>query len=223
MVLKKLHIFKFQKVYTMNLQTSVNILQNRDWALAYQSGSCSIYNAADQYLVTPSKSTGSVPAGTLDTIFRAAYVPRLMADRGQQENKSLVHTVPVVLEKQGGQVWGRVELQGLLIITCAANRETTTIRLNDQLNELTTYLHNNGINRQILPTNFVFDFHHDLTCVRELFQQFRINHLAEQTNIPQELLSQFMTNKQHPSTQEARKIERLIQQFGREMLNFSLL
>lgn len=203
----------------MNLQTSVNILQNRDWVLVHQSNSCCIYNSVNQYLVTPAKSIGSIPTGTLDTIFRSAYTPRLASARG---SNSAVPTVPVILEKRGSQLWGRIELQGILLLSCAPTRDTVARRLTTQLAELTTYLQTRD-GRQLVSDNVVFDYHHDLTCVRELFQQFRINHLAEQTNIPQDLLSQFMTNKQHPSTQQAQQIEMLIQQFGREMLNFSLL
>ncbi|SOD91806.1 hypothetical protein [Spirosoma fluviale] len=207
----------------MNLQTSVNILQNRDWQLVYQSSTCCIYNSVAQYLVTPLKSLGSIPNGTLDTLFRAAYTPHKTSFKGQHTKKIAVPVVPVVLEKKGGQLWGRVELQGILIITSGATHETTISKLQTQLNELTNYLSAHDIDREILPNDFVFNFHHDLTCVRELFQRFKINHLADQTNIPQELLSQFLTNKQHPSTKEAQKIEMLIQQLGREMINFSLL
>ncbi|WP_041616583.1 hypothetical protein [Spirosoma linguale] len=207
----------------MNLQTSVNILQSRDWKLVHQSSICCIYNSAAQYLVTPLRSIGSMPAGTLDTLFRATYAPQTALFKGQHSKKLSVPTVPVVLEKKGSQLWGRVELQKLLILTCGASRDMITEKLNAQFSELTSYLQAQNIDRQILPNDYVFNFHHDLTAVRELFQQFRINHLAEQTDIPQDLLSQFMSNKQHPSTQEAQKIEMLIQQFGREMLNFSLL
>ncbi|ADB42354.1 hypothetical protein Slin_6396 [Spirosoma linguale DSM 74] len=164
-----------------------------------------------------------MPAGTLDTLFRATYAPQTALFKGQHSKKLSVPTVPVVLEKKGSQLWGRVELQKLLILTCGASRDMITEKLNAQFSELTSYLQAQNIDRQILPNDYVFNFHHDLTAVRELFQQFRINHLAEQTDIPQDLLSQFMSNKQHPSTQEAQKIEMLIQQFGREMLNFSLL
>ncbi len=208
----------------MNLLTTLNILQDRDWVLVHTSHNCCIYNCADQHLITPLKSVGRVPAGTLDIMFRPAYKLKGMACQATgQGSMLLLPVIPVILEKQGSQSWGRIEQKGLLMIASGNTREAVAKKLSLQLTEFTTYLGAQSPEQLAFPDNFVFDFHHDLTQVRELFQQFRVNSLAEQANIPQELFNQFITNKQYPSTQQAQHIESLIQQFGRELLNFSLL
>ncbi|MFD2936758.1 hypothetical protein [Spirosoma flavum] len=207
----------------MNLQISINTIQSRGYALVYKGSTCYIYSFADQHLVLPLKSMGQVPSGTLDTIFRSGYTPKATSyDTACQKSRE-VSPLTVVLEKQGGQLWGRIEQKGLLAVVSGSTREAIAKKLSLQLKEFTTYLHTQDRTQKVIPDDFVFDYRYDLTLLRELFQQFRITYLAEQTNISQELLSQFMTNKQYPSTQQAQQIEALIQQFGRDMLNFSLL
>ncbi len=207
----------------MNLLTALTILQDRDWTLVHTGYSGCIYTSATQHLVTPLKSVGSLPAGTLDTMFRPVHKLKGIACQCTSQKPTLLPAISVILEKQGNQLWGRVEQQGMLLIASGNTREMVAKKLNLQLAEFTTYLQTQSGEPSVFSDNFAFDFHHDITLVRELFQQFKVNYLAEQTSITHELFNQFMTNKQYPSTEQTQKIETLIQQLGREMLNFSLL
>ncbi|GAB2527086.1 hypothetical protein [Spirosoma aerophilum] len=164
-----------------------------------------------------------MPSGTLDSIFRSRYVSKEAIHKNINYAPNPLSVLTVILEKQGSQVWGRIERQGSLTLTIGNTPESVAKKLSSQLTEFTRFLAEQNDRTHAIPTDFVFDYHYDLTRVRELFQQFRINALAEQTNIPLDLLSQFMTSKQYPTVQQAQQIEALIQQFGREMLNFTLL
>lgn len=170
-------------------------------------------------MLLPLKSVGKIPAGTLEAMFRSPYTRKESTDHKDGE----LPVINVILEKQSSQSWGRIEWQGMMAIASGNSAEIVAKKLTAQLNEFVTYTRTEYQGQQELPTAFVFDYQYDLTRVRELFQQVRITSLAEQTTISQELLSQFMTNKRYPSGQQARQIESLIQKFGRELLNFSLL
>jgi hypothetical protein len=207
----------------MNLQTSINILHNRDWILAHSGSTCSIYTLDGQYLVLPLRSIGRVPSGTLDSLFRSRYTAKEAPRQKVNHASKPLSVLTVILEKQGSQIWGRIERQGSLTLTIGNTPEAVAKKLSSQLTEFTDFLAEQNDRTHPIPADFVFDYHYDLTRVRELFQQFRINALAEQTNIPQDLVSQFMTSKRYPTVQQAQQIEALIQQFGREMLNFTLL
>jgi hypothetical protein len=129
----------------------------------------------------------------------------------------------IVLEKQGHRSWGRIERPGLLAIACGTTPDSISQHLQQSLTDFTEYMQANVSDSHCLPDEIRFDYRHDLTAVREFFQQFKINRLAEQTGISQELLGQFMANKQYPSTEQAQQIEGMIQHIGREMLNLSLV
>ncbi|WP_148562486.1 hypothetical protein [Spirosoma radiotolerans] len=152
-------------------------------------------------------------------MFRSPYIQKEPTTPQDGE----LPVIRVILEKQSSQSWGRIEWHGMMAIASGNSTEAVTKKLTVQLNEFVTYTRTEYHNQQVPPTEFVFDYQYDLTRVRELLQQFRVTSLAEHTAISQELLSQFMTNKRYPSGQQARQIESLIQKFGREMLNFSLL
>ncbi|WP_460937790.1 hypothetical protein [Spirosoma humi] len=162
---------------------------------------------------------GKVPSGTLDAIFRS---PSILKEDIVYSNSKLP-LIRVILEKQSSQIWGRIDWQGIMAIASGNSDDAVTKKLNAQLNEFATYTRTEYTNQPLFPTEFVFDYQYDLTRVRELLQQFRITSLADQTTISPELLSQFMTNKQYPSLQQARQIESSIHELGRELLNFALL
>lgn len=203
----------------MNLQSSVDILQNRSWELVHQSRICCIYKCRDQHLILPLKSVGKIPSGTLEAMFRSPYTVKETVTH-KEDKRSVIR---IILEKQRSQFWGRTDWQGMMAIAPGNSADSVTKKLNAQLNEFVTYTRTEYNDQQLFPTEFVFDYQYDLTRVRELLQQFRINSLADQATMSPELLSQFMTNKQYPSFQQARQIESLIHELGRELLNFSLL
>lgn len=203
----------------MNLQSSVDILQNRSWELVHQSRICCIYKCRDQHLILPLKSVGKIPSGTLEAMFRSPYTVKETVTH-KEDKRSVIR---IILEKQRSQFWGRTDWQGMMAIASGNSADSVTKKLNAQLNEFVTYTRTEYNDQQLFPTEFVFDYQYDLTRVRELLQQFRINSLADQATMSPELLSQFMTNKQYPSFQQARQIESLIHELGRELLNFSLL
>lgn len=200
----------------MNLQSSIDILQTRGWEVIHQTNSCCLYRSKHQHLLLPLKSVGQIPPGTLDAMFRLPYT---LKDRRYEPSSS----ISIILEKQNSQFWGRIERQGMLAVASGTTVDAVTRKLNAQLGEFATYSHTEYQDKEVLPIEFVFDYQYDLTRVRELLQQCRITSLADQTTIPPDLLSQFMTNKRYPSSQQARQIELLIQKFGRELLDFSLL
>ncbi|GAB3784027.1 hypothetical protein GCM10028818_42920 [Spirosoma horti] len=169
-------------------------------------------------MLLPLKSVGKIPSGTLEAMFRSPYTQKEPAAPGEAPP-----VINVILEKQSSQSWGRIEWQGMMAIASGNSAEIVTKKLTAQLKEFVTYTRTEYQGHQGFPTAYVFNYQYDLTRVRELFQQFRITSLAEQTTISQELLSQFMTNKRYPTDQQARQIESLIQKLGRELLNFSLL
>ena len=203
----------------MNLQSSIDTLQNRSWELVYQTRFCCIYRSKSQHLVLPLKSVGKIPSGTLEALFRLPYTQKEHTAHTADE----LPVISVILEKQCSQSWGRIEWEGMMAIASGNSTEVVTKKLNAQLNEFVTYTRMEYNQQQVLPTEFVFNYQYDLTRVRELFQELRITSLVDKTTISHELLSQFMTNKRYPSAQQALQIESLIQKFGREMLNFSLL
>lgn len=221
--LNKMHICKNSKAYTMNLQVSVNILQNRGWTLVHKSSANCLYINDDYYLVVPVKNTTKVPAGTLDALFRSAYIRKASCCFTDQEQLTPVPVVAVILEKQEKQIWGRIERQGVLAVSYANTREEVAEQLGVALTEFMQYADTQKPGLKWLPEGFAFDYQHDLTMVREFFRHVRPSYLSEQTGISQELLSEFMTNKKYPTTLQAKQIEALIQKFGREMLKFSLI
>ena len=203
----------------MNLQSSIDILQNRHWDLIHQRDFCCIYSYRHQHLVLPVKSVGKIPSGTLDAMFRLPYTYKESASRRNGQSP----TIHVILEKQNSQFWGRVEWQGMMAIASGTTVDAVTRKLSAQLNEFATYARTEYNDQSAIPADFVFDYHYDLTRVRELLQQVKITSLLDQTTISPDLHSKFMTNKQYPSSQQARQIELLIQKFGKELLDFSLL
>ena len=207
----------------MNLQITLNILQNRGWLLVHTSGKNCIYKNNEQYLIAPLRTTGRmVPSGTLDTMFRSSYKPRVSTVQSGNDEFFPSTVVPVVLEKQGNVLWGRIERQGLLVVTYGKTCEEIADQLHGAVAELKQQIEKQRPDLQTLSGGFSIDYQHDLTRVREFFRQVRLSYLSEQTGISQELLGEFMANKRYPSTQQAQQIENLIQRFGREMLNFSL-
>lgn len=207
----------------MTLQVSLNILQNKGLVLLYKNDRCCLYMFNDQYLLVPPHTVGQVPTGTLDTLFRLVYSPKAVDCQTAGQEDSLAPVVSVVLEKQGHRSWGRIERPGLLAIACGNTSELISQHLQQALTDYANYRQTALADSQHLPNEIKFDYRHDLTTVRDFFQQFKLNRLAEQTGISQELLGQFMANKQYPSTEQAQQIEVLIQDLGREMLNFSLI
>lgn len=207
----------------MNLQTSINILQNRQWNLVDSCPSCNIYHSGNQHLITPLKSVGRIPSGTIDSMFRSVYTARETGCPTTSKDAEPLPVLTIILEKQASQFWGRIERKNLLAITTGNTPEIVAKKLSLQLREFTNYLGSHSREELMLSGDLTFNYLYDMTRVRELFQQFRISSLAEQANISPDILSQFMTSKQHPSYQQAQQIEELIQQFGREMINFSML
>ena len=207
----------------MTLQVSINILQNKGLVLLYKNDRSCLYAFKDQYLLVPLHTVGQVPTGTLDTLFRLVYSPKSVSCQTTDQEDSLAPVLSVVLEKQGNRSWGRIERPGLLAIACGNSSELISQHLEQALTDFANYRQTELPDLQCLPDEIKFDYRHDLTTVREVFQQFKLNRLAEQVGISQELLGEFMANKQYPSTEQAQQIEELIQQLGREMLNFSLI
>lgn len=207
----------------MNLQTSINILQNRSWKVVYTGDLCYIHRRADQHLILPIKSTGRIPSGTLEAIFSPVFTAKKSSCQTNCPEDASLLVLSVILEKQGKQIWGRVEQKDMLAIACGPTAEAVAKKLSLQLSEFGSFFGGQHREKNMIPGDYIFNYQYDLTRVRELFQQLRINTLAEQANISQDLLGQFMMSKQYPSPQQAQQIEVMIQQFGREMLNFSLL
>lgn len=167
----------------------------------------------------PLKSIGQLPSGTLDAMFRLPYtLKEPVSPRSVQPP-----TTSIILEKQNSQFWGRIEWQGMMAIASGTTIDAVTKKLSAQLNEFATYACTEYNDQPRFPAEFIFDYQYDLTRVKELLQQVKITSLLDQTTISQDLLSKFMTNKQYPSSQQARQIELLIQKFGRELLDFSLI
>lgn len=205
----------------MNLLILGSVLRKRGWIEIRQEESVSIYNHKARYLVIPKQAIGKIPTGTLETIFRPVYTSAALS--APLRSNLTTSDTTIILEKQDNQLWGRIEQPDSLTIACGQTAETVTDQLRLALNYFADYQYIQQGAQPLVIDAYQFTHKYDLTLIRELFQQFKPYSIAEQTGIPQELLSQFMAGKNFPSQQQARQLETLIRQLGQAMLKFSLV
>jgi DNA-binding protein Fis len=106
--------------------------------------------------------------------------------------------IRLILEKEGGSLWGRVSYDKNLIVDSAATLPVLQNKLKKALKEF----HNlDGVE---------FEYQYDLTAFFEQFNFLNQSKIAELSGINPGLLRQYASGVKHPSKEQAQKIQTAI-------------
>lgn len=120
--------------------------------------------------------------------------------------------IELIIEKNDGLFWGRIENKGNFTPTGAG--ETTTGLIKDIKLSIEDYIEHEGKEDKfwckIDLDNIEFDLKYDLAAFLEEFDFFNLSVIADRININRTLLNQYKTGTKHPSIEQAKKIQNSI-------------
>lgn len=106
--------------------------------------------------------------------------------------------IQVILEKQSGNLWGRISYNKNLIIDSAATLQALEKKLRKALHDFHEL------------DNIEFDYAYDLTAFFEEFSFLNQSKIAELSGINPGLLRQYASGVKNPSKEQANKIQSAI-------------
>ncbi len=139
-------------------------------------------------------------------------------------NKSSIQKIEIIIEKNDGLLWGRVENMGTHLLTPYGK---TTEKLIENLNELVLdYLANEGKKdkfwNRVDISKVVFEFKYDLQAFFAEHDYLKISSVAEHAGINPGLLRQYASGVKYPSPDQAKKIEDAIHEIALELKEISI-
>ena len=132
--------------------------------------------------------------------------------------------IEVIIEKNDGLLWGRVEGQGNFMPTPYGS---TTAKLVENLKELITdYVKNEGKKDsfwgKINMANVELEFSYDLESYFQEHDYLKISSVAEQAGMNPGLVRQYASGVKFPSGEQAKKIRTAIKKIARELIQDSI-
>lgn len=132
------------------------------------------------------------------------------------KNKS---EIPVILEKNEGELWGRIEGIGdFMPVTVGSSKDEVISSLKELI---TDYKNNEGLGdkywMEIEMEHVVFSFSYDVQAFFDEFDFLNQTKIAEMAGINSALLRQYASGVKHPSKEQALKIEVAIHKLARDL------
>lgn len=130
----------------------------------------------------------------------------------------------VILEKDDGDLWGRVaydpeEKPGFLHTTFGASVEEITRNLRELIaDSLEHELQDDPAFKGVTADMIEFDYAYDLSAFFDVFSAIKINTIAELAGLNKGLVRQYASGVKHPSKTQAERIERVVHELGRKLM-----
>jgi hypothetical protein len=132
--------------------------------------------------------------------------------------------INVIIEKNENDFWGRIEGFEYLPVTVADSIDGVISNLKLLLAD---YIEHEGANdkkwKRVDVDNLLFDLHFDLRAFFAEYTFLNISTIAKMSGINSSLVRQYAKGIKHPSTAQAKKVEKTIHQLAEKMNNVSLV
>ena len=119
-------------------------------------------------------------------------------------------TIQLILEKEGGKLWGRISYDGNLIVDSATTLSALEKKLRKRLNDF----------HKVKEVEF--DLAYDLTAFFEEFSFLNQSKIAELSGINASLLRQYASGIKNPSESQAKKIQNAIHNLAARLQNVQI-
>lgn len=132
--------------------------------------------------------------------------------------------VNVIIEKEGKDFWGRIEGFEYLPVTVADSIDAVLSNLRLLIND---YIEHEGKDdkkwNRVDVNNLLFELHFDLRAFFDEYKFLNISTIAIMSGINPSLVRQYAKGIKHPSTAQAKKVEKTIHQLAEKMNKVSLV
>jgi hypothetical protein len=128
--------------------------------------------------------------------------------------------IEIIIEKNDGLLWGRVEGKGKFMPTPYG---TTTTRVISNLKELIIEYKKNEGKRdtfwsKVDLNNIPFEFKYDLESYFQEHDYLKISSVAEIAGMNPSLIRQYASGVKFPSSEQAEKLKRAIRKIAKDLL-----
>ena len=131
--------------------------------------------------------------------------------------------IELIIEKEAGHFWGRVEGKGFMPTDQGATIAQLIENVKDSIRD---YQGHEGKRDKIWARTDVdtlaFDLRYDLAAFFEAFDFLNLTVIAKMANMNRSLLNQYVKGLKHASADQARKIEIVIHALAKEMMEAEL-
>jgi archaellum component FlaC len=132
--------------------------------------------------------------------------------------------IELTIEKEDGHLWGRIEGKGDFMPT--GQGATLNELIENVKDSIQDYQEHEGKTDKFWSkvdiNKITFDVTYDLEAFFSTFDFLNVSSIAKKANINRSLLSQYASGIKHASAEQAKKIERVIRQLGKDMLTVEL-
>ncbi|QJD77457.1 hypothetical protein [Spirosoma rhododendri] len=205
----------------MKLLVVNKLLINRGWQVIDKTSRMYLLSPDSQLrterlIVLPSQNSVPVPTGTLEAIMRrAGQVKSTQPWHQAITNKGALH---LTTERTGDHLWGRLDINGLLLIV----RSTDTTCLITQVREILAALLADTIGDSCqLVESLHIEACQDMTEVWDLLRQIRGSYLADNSGVDLALVNQFIGGTAFPSAEQTCKLQKSIRELGQHLLQLA--
>lgn len=128
--------------------------------------------------------------------------------------------IEIIIEKNDGLLWGRVESKGKFMPTPYG---TTTSRVISNLKDLIKdYVKNEGKRdpfwSKVDLNSLAFEFKYDLESYFQEHDYLKISSIAEIAGMNPSLIRQYASGVKYPSTEQADKLQRAIRKIANDLM-----
>lgn len=123
---------------------------------------------------------------------------------------SATYKFTLILEREGGKIWGRVSVHDNLLVDSATNLQTLEKKIRKLIRDL------EGIG------NVEFEYAYDLTVFFEKYDFLNQSKIATIAGLHPSLLRQYASGHKQPSWEQVQKIEQAIRKLGKTMQKVQL-
>jgi hypothetical protein len=129
-------------------------------------------------------------------------------------------TLEIVIEKNDGLLWGRIEDKGNFMPTPYG--KTTKEVIQNLKSLITDYVQNEGKKdkfwSQLDLNNVRFEFSYDLQAYFQEHDYLKISSVADQAGLNPGLMRQYASGVKYPSEEQANKIRKAISKIANELI-----
>jgi hypothetical protein len=127
----------------------------------------------------------------------------------------------IIIEKNDGLLWGRIENSGNFMATPYGETKMEVIKNLKEL--IRDYINNEGREdkywKKIDLENLEFEFSYDLQAYFQEHDYLKISSVAAEAGLNPGLLRQYASGVKYPSEDQADKIRKAINRIAKELLN----
>ena len=133
-------------------------------------------------------------------------------------------TLELILEKQEGEIWGRIDTPDFFYTTCGEKVEEIITNMRALLAD---YLVHEGVGNLdwhgIKADDIQFEVSYDLTAFFALFDELNMSAVAQRAGINKSLMRQYAAGVKRPAEKTVRKIEASIHELGKALQQVSFI